>query len=322
MKKIVFIILSSCALAKANAQTGIGTTAPINKFEVVTGTADPANTGTTANGNLRLGASSGVHVLDFGLSTSSTYAWLQARSKSAYGTTYNLVLNPMGGNVGIGTTSPTAKLNLVGGGIRIHDGFSNATSRPGLNTLSIGAYEIRGVGSGGGVTQTDNNDDGFLRLSAGGGTNTNTQSSIDISGYSTLSEMNNNIVLRTAGLERIRINDQGNTSLSGSITGGNNANSKLSGFVSNTSSVSSSRSISANDNGMILKCNAAITLSLPASGIPEGFNCMILQQGTGQVTFSGTFSNRNGFTKTAGQFAIATILYIDGIYIVSGEMSN
>jgi hypothetical protein len=49
---------------------------------------------------------------------------------------------------------------------------------------------------------------------------------------------------------------------------------------------------------------------------------MILQSGTGQVTFSGTFSNRNSFTKTAGQYAIATILYVGGIYIVSGEMSN
>ena len=116
MKKAVLILFTCCALAIANAQTGIGTTAPVNKFEVVTAAADPANTGATANGNLRLGPSTGSHVLDFGLSSSSTYSWLQARSKSAYGTTYNLALNPIGGNVGIGTTSPAAKLHVKSNG--------------------------------------------------------------------------------------------------------------------------------------------------------------------------------------------------------------
>ena len=94
------------------AQTGIGTTTPINKFEVVTAAADPASSGLSANGNLRLGTSSGSHVLDFGLSSTSTYAWLQARSKSAYGTTYNLSINPNGGNVGIGTAAPACLLTV------------------------------------------------------------------------------------------------------------------------------------------------------------------------------------------------------------------
>jgi hypothetical protein len=114
----------------------------------------------------------------------------------------------------------------------------------------------------------------------------------------------------------------GNVSIAGNLTGGNAATSKLSGFVSNISTEASNRAIAVTDNGMILRCTSAITLSLPTTGIPEGFNCMILQSGTGQVTFSGTFSNRNSFTKTAGQYAIATILYVGGVYIVSGEMSN
>jgi hypothetical protein len=104
VKKIAFLLMVSIY---SFAQTGIGTTTPVNKLEVVTTAADPASSGTAANGNLRLGATStNVHVLDFGLSSSSTFSWLQARSKSAYGTTYNLALNPIGGNVGIGTSSP------------------------------------------------------------------------------------------------------------------------------------------------------------------------------------------------------------------------
>ncbi len=112
MKKVVFIILASCALAKASAQTGIGTTAPVNKLHIETPTADPATSGATANGNLRLSGTGATHVLDFGLSSSSTYSWLQARSKSAYGTYYNLAFNPNGGLVGIGTASPSSTLTV------------------------------------------------------------------------------------------------------------------------------------------------------------------------------------------------------------------
>lgn len=109
MKKIVFLLLVSfCAFS----QTGIGTTTPVNKLEVVAAPADPASSGALSNGNLRLGATTGSQILDFGLSNTSTYGWLQARSKSAYGTTYNLVLNPIGGNVGIGTSAPGSLLTV------------------------------------------------------------------------------------------------------------------------------------------------------------------------------------------------------------------
>jgi Chaperone of endosialidase len=109
LKKIVFFLLVSFY---AFPQTGIGTTTPVNKFEVVTTTADPASSGLAANGNLRLGPSTGFHVLDFGLSSTSTFGWLQMRSKSAYGTTYSLGINPIGGFVGIGTSAPTSLLTV------------------------------------------------------------------------------------------------------------------------------------------------------------------------------------------------------------------
>lgn len=319
MSRVVFLFL--LISTGIYAQTGIGTTTPVNKLEVVSTAADPASSGTAANGNLRLGATStNVHVLDFGLSNTSTYSWLQARSKSAYGTTYNLALNPIGGNVGIGTTNPTAKLNLVGGGIRIHDGFSNSTARPALTSSMIGAYEIRGVGSGGGTSQADGGDDGFLRLSAGGGGNTNTQASIDLSGYSSVAEMSNNIVFRTAGTERMRLDVSGN--LSGSTT------NTLSGFGAQINTVNTSISLAATDNSEVIRSDAAsaISVTIPA-GLPSGFNCMVLQYGTGQITFSPaagvTLINRNNYNKTIGQYALVTVLHIgSNVVVISGELSN
>ena len=318
--KKTYIVLAMLSCFFLAAQTGIGTTTPVNKLQVETSLAEPATTGATANGNLRLSGSTGSHVLDFGLSSAATYAWLQARSKSAYGTNYNLVLNPNGGNVGIGTISPTAKLNLSGGGFRIFNGFANNVARPALNTSTIGNYEIRGVGAGGGSTQADGADDGFLRLSAGGGNVSTAQSSIDISGYSTLPEMNNTIVFRTAGTERLRIDSNGN--LSGSTT------STLAGFGAQINTIANSVTLAATDNAEIIQSNAAsaITVTIPA-GLPTGFNCMVLQYGAGQITFSPaagvTLINRNSYNKSIGQYALVTLLHIgSNVVIISGELTN
>lgn len=166
---------------------------------------------------------------------SMTYANIQQIGSSAIVNPWVLNGNDVyntTGKVGIGTSSPTAQLNISGGGVKIASGLGNTSTRPALNTSSVGNYEIRGVG--GGVTQLDSQDDGFLRLSAGGGTNVNTQSSIDISGYSTLPDMSNNIVMRTGGTERLRIDPSGNVNITGKLNVGDatgNVVTKVSSIV-------------------------------------------------------------------------------------------
>lgn len=116
----------------------------------------------------------------------------------------------------------------------------------------------------------------------------------------------------------------GNISTTGSLTGGNSNASTISGFAANVISVSANYPLTAADNGKIIQSTSAsaISISIP-TGLPTGFNCTVVQMGTGQITFTGTYSNRSGFTKSASQYAVVSIIHFgsDSI-LVTGEMSN
>ncbi|SHH28029.1 hypothetical protein [Flavobacterium defluvii] len=111
------------------------------------------------------------------------------------------------GNVGIGTISPVSKLS-VAGSLTLNGGLTNAQQRPSINAGILTNGEIRGLSNSSNLS-----DDGFLRISAGGGTNSNTKSFIDLSGYSTIPDMNRNIVFGTFGLERMRVDIYGNVGI-------------------------------------------------------------------------------------------------------------
>jgi hypothetical protein len=318
MKKVVFIIFASCAVTKVSAQTGIGTTTPVNKFQIETTTADPLTSGNyVKNGHFRLRGTSVTHLLDIGLmsSTSNFGTWIQARKKDDYSINYNLYLNPNGGMVGIGTTSPSTTLTVgnatgtIPGEISLFP--TGSTNEGGQITIkksltgSLVDWTIDQYGTSSANAR--------LRLFSG---------TTETNGINILE--NGNVGIKNSAPTKA-LDVTGDVAISGNLTGGNTASSKLSGFVSNVSTENAGRNIAVSDNGMILRYTGttAATFTLPSAGnLPEGFNCMVLQASTGQITFGGTYSNRNSFTKTAGQFAIVTILYVGGVYIVSGEMSN
>jgi hypothetical protein len=82
-------------------------------------------------------------------------------------------------------------------------------------------------------------------------------------------------------------------------------------------------------NSKILICNPAsspITITFNSS-LPTGFNCMVLQKSAdaNKINFAAgasvTMKNRNGYTATAGNYAIATIVHIGGnIIVTAGDM--
>jgi hypothetical protein len=91
---------------------GIGTTTPKLVLDAYGAGGYPAISGTTQTGIARFEASNS-NVLDIGQANGGPWGmWLQASNRTGLGTDYPLLLNPNGGNVGIGTTSPNALLDI------------------------------------------------------------------------------------------------------------------------------------------------------------------------------------------------------------------
>ena len=80
------------------------------------------------------------------------------------------------------------------------------------------------------------------------------------------------------------------------------------------------------DNNTILKCTSSATVNVTVPSIlADGFSCMVIQGGGGQIIFvagSGTTLNSFGsLVKTAGQHAPASIVRLGaGIYNLSGNL--
>jgi hypothetical protein len=104
----------------------------------------PVTTGTSQNGIARFGQTSGNGCLDIGFG--DPYSWLQSRDSSNYSVNYNLVLQPNGGRVSIGTTNPTQKLNVDG--LRGQPATSGTTQNGlfRISTLSTGYGESLDMG--------------------------------------------------------------------------------------------------------------------------------------------------------------------------------
>jgi hypothetical protein len=98
----------------SSGNVGIGTTAPRTNLHVsgLTGDDDPALGSSVAPFLVTNTANS--YGLNIGVNNQGD-AWLQAQSNTT-STAYDILLSPLGGNVGIGTTSPDRKLDVRSSG--------------------------------------------------------------------------------------------------------------------------------------------------------------------------------------------------------------
>jgi hypothetical protein len=100
---------------RVSGNVGIGTTSLAGLKLVVKGvTGYPATSGTAQNGVFRVTGGTGLYnVLDMGVNESTDTAWIQATRANSLGTYDKLLINPYGGNVGIGTSSVPAYTLVV-----------------------------------------------------------------------------------------------------------------------------------------------------------------------------------------------------------------
>jgi hypothetical protein len=94
---------------------GIGTTSPSLKLEVYGASGLPASSGTSQVGIARFSQVGGLAVLDIG-NNGSVGSWLQSTRSNDLSVYDPILINPRGGFVGIGTTTPGALLTVGAGG--------------------------------------------------------------------------------------------------------------------------------------------------------------------------------------------------------------
>jgi uncharacterized protein (TIGR02145 family) len=113
MRKHFYIFLVIlCPLFAFSQNVGVGTNSPVAKVHIMGPYGTPLIPGNTSNGILRINANTVGDAIDIGKIGSGTYdAWLQA---GFLGNADPISLQPLGGNVGIGLLSPSAKLEVEG----------------------------------------------------------------------------------------------------------------------------------------------------------------------------------------------------------------
>jgi len=330
---------------------GIGTASPASKLHVIGAISGSSFWPSNAGGYYMHGDGSGLVIggpsYFYSNGSGGSYFEGQVRIRGALandtaaymqingGTSAQTFIN---GYLGVGTSSPSARID-TNGSVMSNSGLTNASSRPAVSAGTLTNGELRGYSN----TSTGA-DDGFLRVSAGGGTNANTKSYIDISGYSTVADMDRNIVLGTSGAERIRITNGGNVGIatstpaytldvngSGNYSSGLTITGSLRGQVSTLSISSNTASVNMSSNNFfnLTLVDGANTHINPTNLQPgQTVNIRIRQgaAGTGTVSFPSFVDQASGSLYTGSMvssaFDIVTMITFDTSIVYLSSIRN
>ena len=119
----------------STGKVGIGTNAPIMKMHVKGATGDvPSNDSNPPANGIAIFDSGGGYSLVIGTDDSNTgSAWIQSQSANVSSSEYDLLLNPNGGSVGIGTTTNP-------GGLPLHLKVSSGDNKLRMQTANKDAF--------------------------------------------------------------------------------------------------------------------------------------------------------------------------------------
>jgi hypothetical protein len=151
-------ITDSIIFQSGSINIGIGNTNPVVRLQITQPNGIGLPTLGTSTGGLFIAGDGNQYGLYVGNDGNTGNAWIQSmRNNTA--TAYNILLNPVGGNIGIGTTNPEAQLEITsatGGTLRLKRNDGTVTTDETLGTLEfhtndgdgphIASY-VRGLGA-------------------------------------------------------------------------------------------------------------------------------------------------------------------------------